>query len=365
MIQKYKFPIAPHSYFRALNKEQAKLNFLSSKDNQPVFEYSSQFKPDVIQERLRIVGDDSRATELLSYIKEASMLQIDDTFLDSFRNLNQNLFDTPEKRYALAILNSVHGRSINHPSTYWDEIIGMTGPIPQSESIERPSAGLFIDLKNYFKRYAPRVKSVKQDVANLIELYLDFTGLKKDGWTVQVLKGSTLHAHTHHVKKTISVGDQYKPRKKGAAEYIAVHEVYGHALRGSRSTLDESEGFAVLLEQLLANRFEYRRSYRYLAVSLGWGVLGYPMTFRQVFEILWRVMALGSGYSADDAKSHAFDECYRAFRGGRPDLAGAVCLKDGIYFRANMMMWNVLENDVDISYDKFVDIIEGRVELLS
>ncbi len=365
MIQKYKFPIAPHSYFRALNKEQAKLNFLNSKDDQPVFEYSSQFRPERIHERLKIVDGDSRATELLYYVEEASRLQIDDSGLDSFRSLNQKLFNEPEKRYAVAILNSVHDRSKGNSSTYWDEIIDMTGILPQSEAVVAPSTGLFIKLQSYFKRYVPRFGLDGQDVVSLLEFYLDSTGLKKEGWAVRVLGGSTLHAHTHHINKTISIGDQYRPRKKGAAESIAIHEVYGHALRGPRATINESEGFAVLLEQLLIDRFKYRRSYRYLAVSLGWGVLGNPMTFRQVFEVLWRAMALGSGYSASEAKSHAFDECYRAFIGGRPDLAGAVCLKDGIYFRANMKMWNVLENDVDIGYDKFVDIIEGRVELLS
>jgi hypothetical protein len=93
-------------------------------------------------------------------------------------------------------------------------------------------------------------------------------------------------------------------------------------------------------------------------------VLGTPMTFREVYEILWRAMVIGSSYPVEDAKSHAFDECYRAFRGGRPDIAGAVYLKDSIYFRANLIMWSILE-DADIGYDKFVDIIEGRMELLS
>jgi hypothetical protein len=98
-------------------------------------------------------------------------------------------------------------------------------------------------------------------------------------------------------------------------------------------------------------------------VALGWGVFGAPMYFRQVYEILWRLMVISSKYSPEIAKQHAFDECYRAFRGGRPDIAGAVFLKDAVYFAANVEMWKVLSGR-QRSYNEFVDIIEGRQTVL-
>lgn len=73
---------------------------------------------------------------------------------------------------------------------------------------------------------------------------------------------------------------------------------------------------------------------------------------------------IGSRYNLEVARSYAFDECYRAFRGGKPDMAGAVLLKDMVYFDANIKMWKVLEEN-PLSYSQFVDVIEGRGVVLS
>ena len=144
-----------------------------------------------------------------------------------------------------------------------------------------------------------------------------------------------------------------------AAERIAVHEVYGHALRGRQESMVESEGFAVVLEQLISCDYKPRRTYRYLAASLGWGVLGNPMTFREVFEVLWRLMIISSKYDEKNAKEYAFGECYRVFRGGSPEVPGAVYLKDLVYFDANQKIWQALSTQ-KIDYDDFVNILEGR-----
>jgi len=175
---------------------------------------------------------------------------------------------------------------------------------------------------------------------------------------VQVIKGCS-HARIYHHTKKIKIGEDYKPRKVMAVGRIVAHEIYGHALRGPSKSLSESEGFALAIEQLTGSRFKFRRAYRYLAASLGWGVFGKPMNFREVFEIIWRLMFISSGYSENKSKEHAFDECCRVFRGGRPDIAGAVYLKDTIYFDANIKVWNFLDAK-KLDYEKFVDIIEGR-----
>jgi hypothetical protein len=114
-----------------------------------------------------------------------------------------------------------------------------------------------------------------------------------------------------------------------------------------------------MIEQLVGTNFKTRRSYRYLAAGLGWGVFGRPMIFREAYEIIWRLMAISSKYNEKKAKGYAFDECYRVFRGGRPDLPGAVYLKDIVYFEADARIWSVLSQK-KISYTDFVNIIEGR-----
>lgn len=154
------------------------------------------------------------------------------------------------------------------------------------------------------------------------------------------------------------------PRTHSAAVRIAVHEVYGHALRGHQDSITESEGFASLLEQLVGDKFVFRRSYRYLAAALGWGVFGTPMTFRQVYEIIWRTMVITGTYSLQEAQMYAFDECTRVFRGGVPSLPGAIYLKDSTYFDANIRMWRNLKEH-PLQYNEFVDVIEGRRRILS
>jgi hypothetical protein len=364
MTDHYPFPVAPHSYFRARNKDQARAAFLQSDASQPQFIYHDQFNPDTIRDRQQSVAPDSEVWRLLQFVEKAAVLQHDRTSLAAYRTANEQLFGAPQKEYALAILGSVSRCVTDASAIYWREVQQMIGATEQTHTLIGPSGETFKTYKSYFERYASISNYASRDVIGALQLQLEATGLSNQGWKVRVLSDNTSHARTHQRVKTISIGEQYRPRTKKAAMRIAVHEVYGHALRGNRTSTEESEGFAIVLEQLLADTFRYRRSYRYLAVSLGWGVLGTPMTFREVFEILWRVMAIGSAYDIDDAKSHAFDECYRAFRGGRPDVAGAVYLKDSIYFRANTAMWRILET-ADIGYGNFVDIIEGRKELLS
>jgi hypothetical protein len=196
-----------------------------------------------------------------------------------------------------------------------------------------------------------------------IQLQLDTLGLTDKGWRLKLLRG-TSHARTNHRTRTIAFGKNYSPRNVTAARRIAYHEVLGHALRGPQNSLAESEGVAIMLEQLTDSQFRMRRSYRYLAVALGWGALGTPMTFRAVYEVLWRLMVIGSSRSEGVAKSYAYDECCRAFRGGRPDIAGAVFLKDATYFDANIRVWEVLTSS-KLGYNEFVDVIEGRRTIIS
>jgi hypothetical protein len=228
-----------------------------------------------------------------------------------------------------------------------------------------PAAGTFGRYHSYFERYY--AWAVSRDVGaklpERLEQALAATGLAKRGWRVEV-KRNAAHAQVHQGKKVITVGADYLPRTRPAADRIVVHEVFGHALRGMQSTVGESEGFAILLEQLLDDRFKFRRSYRYLAAGLGWGALGRPMTFREVYEIIWRAMVIVGTYKEAKAKKYAFDECARVFRGGLADVPGAVYLKDSVYFAANIAMWQRL-GEAPLSYEQFVDVIEGRRKILS
>ncbi len=364
MNNKYKFPIAAHSYFRAINKEQERALFLNSDTYQPKFTYGKDFDIEVIKGRQNKASGSVKVFEMLGFVGVAAELQRDADYFISYRKLNGSLFGEPKKELVLDILYNLSKRIKGSNAKYFSEIAHMASLGTVLRDNTRPTSDIFQKYKEYFQKYSSLSDNDNRDVLGLLGIHMEKSGLISEGWRLNVLKDNNSPARINQKAKKITIGDMYAPRTSRAASRIVAHEVYGHAVRGSRSTIDESEGFAILLEQLVGDSFSYRRSYRYLAVGIGWGVLGEPMDFRRVFEIVWRAMVIGSSYSVENARSHAFDECYRAFRGGRPEIPGAVFLKDGIYFDANIRMWDMLKNS-KLSYNEFVDIIEGRRELLS
>jgi len=362
MAEQFPFPIAPHTYFAVRNKQDERHKFLTSEVSEPFFVYGPSFDETRITKYLAQTHPDSTAAKLLLLILAAARLQNDESALEEFRQANLQLTNAPRKEYVMAILDLISRKVTPETQYLWDEVLEMTGRITKSQAIVMPSSELFDRYRSYLEKYISAPLTDEESVAGLIEKHLESTGLKSKGWSVKQ-RHDTGAAHTNHRVKRISIGESYQPRTTLAKKLIVVHEVYGHALRGQQQSAIESEGFAVVLEQLIDSRFKYRRSYRYLAVSLGWGATGRAMSFRQVFEILWRVMMIRGGYTRELARTHAFDECCRAFRGGRPDVPGAVYLKDSVYFDANIAMWNMLI-DRELSYNEFVDTIEGRRVLL-
>lgn len=375
MHPQHKFPLAAHSYFRITNKDEQQALFLADDTFVPTFTYSAQFNGATIAERIRSLqtsGANEAAVRALALVRSAEKLQRsnDADGTASFRKLNAALYGEPHLSYALAIMLRVQQVAALRPHPdYWRYIRGRISLSPNTDisSSLGPSMGFFGIMKTYFSEYAPWLTDgsrVGWELPAVLSHALEDTGLGKDGWTVRLSEDDS-YAYVVPAAKTIHVGREYTPRTAQASLRITAHEVYGHALRSSCvSAPVESEGFAVLLEQLLDGRFKWRRAYRYLAASLGWGTLGKPMDFREVFEILWRAMVILSAYEPDVAKKHAFNECVRVFRGGRPDIAGAVFLKDTAYFAGNIAVWDALEKR-RITYDDFTHIIEGKERILA
>jgi hypothetical protein len=362
MAARYPFPTATHTYFSSLNKHSQKRKFLAGSITEPYFQYKFGLSEEILAERMSIVDNCSLAHKNLQLVWTSCKLQSDIAQLDAFRAANEAIYTAPTIELASSILWHIFRNVFDADTVLWDEALALLNVRSLEHAVNGPSPKLFNTYRKYLEQYTTLPK-VGDSVQAALQDQLELTGLSNVGWRVRILKGSE-HAHTYHSAKTISIGEEYAPRLPSAVKRIAVHEVVGHAVRGPQSTIEESEGFAIVLEQLTKEQFSYRRSYRYLAVALGWGVFGTPLTFSQVHEVLWRLMKIHTKYSESDAKAYAFDECYRAFRGGRSDVPGAVFLKDAVYFSANINMWKVLTNQ-ELSYNEFVDIIEGRRTILS
>lgn len=363
----YKFPISPHSYFKISNLAEEREKFLRQSSSQPVFTYGSA-TTDLIKKRLLQVNDKS-ASEGLRLVLASLRLRNSSTTdnLREFRSINEKLYDIPDRAGVSAVLQRVKNKVDTNNEMLWNEILKRVKFADfEKNDFNTEIYNQYSVLRSHFNRYANlddlKLQAKRLSLSETIRLALDRTKTTKS-WNV-LLRPGDKHVRTVHRFKNITVGEDYQPRRAGAKVRIAVHEVFGHALRGVQGSAAESEGFATVLEQLTNLRFTFRRSYRYLAVALGWGADGEQRNFREVYEVLWRCIVILGEYDIEQAKYYAFNECARAFRGGEPSVAGAVFLKDAVYFSANQKVWQKLVQS-DISYDEFVDIIEGRRRILT
>lgn len=359
----FPFPTAVHSYFTLTNRQVEKTRFMNGEVENPTFEYRLQKSRQDIYSYHEQTRDHPEMFRRLDLVRSSLELQTDASQLEAFRKANVMLYRTPRVDYAEAILSHYGSLATSRETqVLWNEIQARLGRTITVRSLSiGPSTDTFLLYRGYLLSYTD-LPSVSLSCSEAIQFLLNTTGLTNADWRVRLLSGDE-HARTYHKAKTISIGLAYTPHSKSAVKRIATHEVIGHAVRGPQPSLAESEGVAIMLEQLTGKRFKMRRTYRYLAIALGWGTLTSPMTFREVYEILWRLMVLG-GRTKESAKNNAYDECCRAFRGGRPDVAGAVFLKDTVYFDATIRIWEVLASN-KLSYNEFIDVIEGRRTLLS
>ncbi|HEX6415973.1 MAG TPA: hypothetical protein VFZ62_00415 [Candidatus Saccharimonadales bacterium] len=359
------FPVATHSYFKVTNQSAERQRFLSDPSYEPVFSYGPHMDKDKVARRRERAAGVPGARSSLDLVGASLQLQAqpNDTNLARFRELNEALFGAPRKEYATGLLVRIHGFVTPETQDLWGYIrTALHGEFTEMPDIV-PTHEEFTKYREYFLTYTGGVAMGNVSLSQLLQTDLEKTGLAAQGWRINI-RDDDSHTKVHHARKTISVGAGYVPRTQNAAIRIAAHEVYGHALRGHQDSVAESEGFAILLEQLLAERFKFRRSYRYLAAALGWGTIGRPLSFREVYEIIWRAMVIVGTYPEEKARIYAFDECARVFRGGLPAMPGAVYLKDGTYFDANVQMWQCLKEQ-PLDYNEFIDLVEGRRRLLS
>lgn len=361
-----KFPIAPQTYFHIKNTEEARNAFLENPKILPDFEYR-RHDIDTLRSRIDdLHKDDEKVRLSLELVAASLMLRKAPTpgNIARYRKLNKTLYGEPDADYAYAILARTLRKATGKREDIVDYITERIPNIPVEARIYKPSADTFQLLRSHIQQYVHFAEfDHDMPLATMLARALEVTGLAGAGWTVEI-KDDSRHAVTEQRLKKIVIGRTYVPRSDISKMQIMLHEVYGHAMRGHQDDLVESEGFAGLLEQLVPDYYASRRSYRFLAAALGWGTLGSPMNFREIYEILWRVMAGGEYYSEEDAKVHAFSECIRVYRGGDPKVPGAIFLKDSLYFKANIDIWKEFERRPP-TYREFSDIIEGKRKVLS
>ncbi len=363
---KQKFPTAAHNYFKVMNLLSAKKTFLEHVTGNPVFTYRESFNINEVKSRQKLLEKDSAAEKSMKLVEAGIILQHNPSIKNqtAFKKFNAAYYGEPTEALLAAVLVRFDACVSPETKDLWQYVSRQISvDLKKADSKLWPSPQLFSEVQSWGAQYmnALFVHKEEKNLCKLFELVMQDTGLIDQGWKLHITEDASPAKINHHTK-TIWIGSLYAPRTQLGRLRIVAHELYGHALRGKGQSTAESEGFAVLLEQLTAETFKPRRAYRYIAAALAWGVDGLPRDFRQTFEIMWRCMVIASKYSEADARSYAFDECARIFRGGIPDAPGVIYLKDATYLPANILTWRWLES-TSISYNDFMHLASGKTRI--
>lgn len=374
MTEKIPFPVAPISYFRVINRQELKDNYIQ--DNRGLsldFEYREDFNEKVIAKRQAYIskrlerGYYNRELQLLGLVRQSALMQKDKnntklrgSHIKNFREFNVALYGEPSETLLQTILSRLAKRLDSETEEYWEYVVNNVN-VNQSLADDSiwPNKALFDMVRAQALPYLQVLDSTPRTAKlfDYMEAAMGKLGLLEAGWSLHQ-SASTDGARVLHSSRQVFVGREYSPRDVLSYKRIAAHELLGHALRGRPFNELEHEGVALVFEQVVEDLFKPRRMYRYLAASLGYGADGIPRDFHEVYEVIWRCMLVAGRYNQKQAKKHAFDETLRVFRGGLPEQKGAVFLKDMIYFDSNIKTWR--QFNADASSSTIIAVLSGK-----
>ncbi len=221
------------------------------------------------------------------------------------------------------------------------------------------------------ERFNPIVEHIEADreydvdgIVQALNIALEKLDSRNTGWRVAKVPNSSALAVSAH-QKLVEVGENRPTIKGDALRGRVIHELGVHAGRsinaekagwlsaqyGQDGYLDFEESFATALEDAYQGKTkEHGQDYQ-LVAGLTYGLDNHlPRNFRETFEVMWRVKALGrvrdgqiSDKDLDKARSSAFLVCLRLFRGTTGQQKGVVYLKDLAYFNGRESAWAVLQ----------------------
>lgn len=257
-------------------------------------------------------------------------------------------------------------------SSVQTELADLIGEIEQSETLPYRASeetvgrlhglvterfGGLVDHIDPAKVYAP------EEIVGVLDSALGKIGGKDLGWRADIAKDSSALAVSAH-QRLAEVGANRKAIGGEELKAKVIHEIGVHALRsitaeqagwlsaayGQDGYLAFEEALATALEDAYKGKFEDHGVNYYLIAGLALGIdSGEPRDFREVYEVMWRVNALSDNTDSlgeeqlKSAKSRAFNNCLRMFRGTRTTDKGVIYSKDLAYFAGQELAWSVLD----------------------
>ncbi len=234
-----------------------------------------------------------------------------------------------------------------------------------------------------------------QQCSDIMNAALAIGGLAEKGWkvTVDAMKSNPA---TSGAKKTIVLPSSTR-RNAAELKRLIIHEQEVHARRaqngkesgfkplqsGTADYADVEEGLGVLMECAVAGTLDNpsfdRARDRYITAGLALGIDGLERDARQVYETVWRLIAIRGAVDGDisestiaAAKDKAYSHIENAYRGTPFSMRGVIYTKlkvyyEGLaknteYFRRNLKTLDSAFNDAMIGkYDHTNDSEAGLV----
>lgn len=225
---------------------------------------------------------------------------------------------------------------------------------------------------------------VYYDVTQCVEIMnkaLEVGGLTQNGWTVVE---NPAKSNPSTGKSTINLPSNTR-RTASELRQLIVHEQEVHARRaqngqdsglklikkGTANNADIEEGLATLLSCAVAGSFDSlpfdRARNRYITAGLALGADGRPRDAREVYETLWRIIAIQEANDGDisaDAIKKAKDKAYthieNAYRGTQFWMKGVIYTKLKVYYEGLVKNAEYFKSNIDTLDTTFDDIFIGK-----
>lgn len=216
------------------------------------------------------------------------------------------------------------------------------------------------------------------ECANLLRLSLKSDGLAEKGWTIDISPESIVPM-TSPAKKCIIIPANIAYTASDIRRIMIGHEQKIHAWRaengdmsgnqvlkiGTPSSVDVEEGLGIItecaIEGNLNNPSLHRARDRYITAGLALGADGQERDAREVYEILWRTIAIRSSLNGDmsdadivESKNMAYTHVENAFRGTPFWQKGVIYTKLKVYFEglvSNVEYMNSFDGNVGLALD--------------
>jgi hypothetical protein len=379
-----RYRTALYTYLRIINLPQAHASFLNNPKTPPVFNYPPSVAARSAADRLdhlknSLSKTSPKQTETYNFLKhrilETEILllfckmneepkQKNVKNLKRYSRLQSRLYGKVDKTLFVGIISNLQQIAIRKGviSPLISKVASNLSASAIDQSLYQPKLETFKAYKRLYENLWPELNEIinsapddshldVDSIKQLLERSLASIDASSRGWEVEMSpKGANISISKH--RRRVLLSSHIQPRTFFRLKQIIAHEIGCHVNRSlhfhdfSEAIEEEEEGLAIVLEQLMSKRFIHKRTMRYLALCLAQGLdSGIPRNFSETYEIMKQAFNILC-MDHVEAEHRAFYETARIFRGGFPDVAGAVYIKDKIYLESNLKVWKRLEDSM-------------------